>query len=303
MKTFFARITGKLLGDGSISKSNETYARFQFNHRIEDECWTRYCYEQLKSYIPLTPPVRRFSTNPIEHYYDFVRSRKSDTILQLHNAWYPNDGRKRVPFPLLNDYFTAETLAWWYQDDGHLKIVNGAINRIILATNGFDPSDVQGLQQLLFNRFRLSFKRDGQNRLILYDKYQVLHFLYIVEPWMQPCMARKKNPNVPPKTYAKKPAIRIPTNIQLQRPTKEMNDALVALDYFFDKSHVNMERVAEQFLPRHIQTIDKKHYQVRLTEENRERLYQLIRQTGLSLSELATWCFDTKKETFRKESL
>ena len=299
MKHFYARVLGKLLGDGSISKSNDNYARLQFHHRIEDACWTEYCYQQLKDYIPFTPPKKRFSTNPINHYFYFVRSRKSDIILELHERWYPNDGKKKIPFDLLERYMTEETLAWWYQDDGHLKIERNYPSRIILGTYGFAVEENEQMIQLLHNKFQLNFKRDGQNRLVLNDKYQTYHFLSLVDPWIQPCMKRKRNTYPLPKPLAQKPAIRLPKQIRLKAPTKDMNEALETLDDFFTNEKVDMHKVAKHFLPRTFPNIEKRHYQVRLTDANRKRLYTLQHYTGLTLSELATYCFTKKPSSDR----
>lgn len=61
---FHNYICGKLLGDGCITKQDGRKPRLQFMHRTEDVGWAEYCYEQLKSSIPLSPPTYRKVVDP-----------------------------------------------------------------------------------------------------------------------------------------------------------------------------------------------------------------------------------------------
>lgn len=38
-----------------------------------------------------------------------------------------------IPFDFLYKYLNEEALAWWYQDDGHLKIYNDIQRKIIFS--------------------------------------------------------------------------------------------------------------------------------------------------------------------------
>lgn len=49
-------LTGKLLGDGCITKQNGRMPRFQFIHTTSDKEWCFHCYEKLMNDLPLTPP-------------------------------------------------------------------------------------------------------------------------------------------------------------------------------------------------------------------------------------------------------
>ena len=136
MKPFYARIIGKLLGDGTITKQENRQPRFQFMHRIEDAGWGYYCYDKLKSFIPLQQPMyskvtdARLQKGYSERY--IVQSRTHPLITQWYELWYPN-GQKKIPFDFLASFLTAETVAWWYQDDGHLaKSKEGIARKIVL---------------------------------------------------------------------------------------------------------------------------------------------------------------------------
>ena len=93
-------ICGKLLGDGCITKQTGRKPRFQFKHRVEDFEWTNHCYEILKSYLPLNPPVYRkvmdlrLKKGFSESYV--VQSKISPIITSIYEKWYPKGQKKLV---------------------------------------------------------------------------------------------------------------------------------------------------------------------------------------------------------------
>ncbi|MGE7982907.1 hypothetical protein [Solibacillus sp. NPDC093137] len=190
-------ICGKLLGDGCITKQTGRKPRFQFMHRVEDFEWTNHCYEILKPYLPLNPPVYRkvidlrLKKGFSESYV--VQSKTSSVITSIYEQWYPK-GQKKLPTDFLEQYLNEQALAWRYQDDGHLKIVNNVAQKIILSTDGFTKEENTWLSDYLFRKFHLKFLRDGQNRLILYDQFQIIYFLNLISPWLHGSMDRKKLP-------------------------------------------------------------------------------------------------------------
>jgi len=153
---FYNRICGKLLGDGCITKQERRKPRFQFMHRTEDFGWTNYCYEQLKNFIPLSPPTyRKVMDSRLKKGFSksyVVQSRTDNLITSLYTTWYPY-GKKVLPFDFIEQYLNEEALAWWYQDDGHLKIVNGIVTKLILSTDSFSVEENAKLIQLLEDQF------------------------------------------------------------------------------------------------------------------------------------------------------
>ncbi len=141
-------ISGKLLGDANISIEKDRHPRFRFAHCASDKAWCFYCYEQLNKYLPLSKPrYRKIIDNRIkngftEQYY--TQSFKSRVVFQLKELWYPNN-RKTIPFEFLAYSFTPICLAWWYQDDGHLKIENNQVKKVILSTDGFTKAENETL--------------------------------------------------------------------------------------------------------------------------------------------------------------
>ncbi|MFJ7932831.1 hypothetical protein [Sporosarcina sp. NPDC096371] len=71
-------------------------------------------------------------------------------VTQLYAQWYPN-GKKSLPFDFIEHYLNERALAWWYQNDGHLKLSNGIVNKIILSTDCFSIEENAQLIQLLFD--------------------------------------------------------------------------------------------------------------------------------------------------------
>ncbi|MGX2961646.1 hypothetical protein JNUCC23_20665 [Peribacillus sp. JNUCC 23] len=133
---YLSRLTGKLLGDGCITKQVSRQPRFQFIHRIEDFEWSQYCYEKLKDFVPLNPPTYKRVVDPrIQAGYSecyTVQSKTSTIITELEKLWY-NSRKKLLPLAFINEYLNEEALAWWYQDDGHLAKQNNLPQKVVLS--------------------------------------------------------------------------------------------------------------------------------------------------------------------------
>jgi hypothetical protein len=176
-KGILSLIFGKLLGDGSLTIEKHRQPRFRFQHCYLDRDWCYNCYDSLKTYIPLTPPKKRVTSDPrlIKGYSEsiYVQSRTTPLFVSLKQLWY-QDNKKVIPFEILSMVFVEAGLAWWYQDDGHLKIENNRVRKIILSTDNFSKVENEKLVELLKQKFNLSFSLDGQNRLCLYDQVQIL---------------------------------------------------------------------------------------------------------------------------------
>lgn len=187
-------LCGKLLGDGCITKQENRKTRFQFKHRVEDYGWSLHCYEELKNYIPINPPEYRIvADNRLKKGFSesyFVQSKTDEVITALYEIWYP-EGKKKLPFRWAQENLDVRALAWWYQDGGHLKIVGNTATKIILSTDNFSSKENEFLMQLIRDKWKLNFKIDGQNRLILYDQFQIIYFLHFISPWMHESMGRK----------------------------------------------------------------------------------------------------------------
>lgn len=294
METFFARMIGKLLGDGTIIKKEGRRPRFQFMHRVEDFEWTHYCYEQLRHYIPLSEPTyERAKDNRSPKGYSeryTVQSFTHEQVNQLYDIWYPNK-MKAVPLTHLERYFTAESLAWWYQDDGHLKKnKEGVVEKLVLSTECWTDEERELLKYILNLKFNLLFSIDGQKRLLLYDQLQINYFLQLVEPWMQPIMIRKMKTALPYKTIAKRTTLTVTSNFQFERPTKELNETIA---HYIDDVELNAQHFQKWNYARRERN-EMKSYQITLTDDNRQKLAQVQAKTGLTLNEITQHCLSER---------
>lgn len=77
------------------------------------------------------------------------------------------------------------------------------ITKMILSTESFTLEENKLLTELLSMKFNLRFSTDGQNRLILYDQFQIIQFLKLVSPWMNDSMDRKALVSPPLRPIAK----------------------------------------------------------------------------------------------------
>lgn len=305
LSSFHNRMCGKLLGDGSIVKQARRKPRFKFQHRTEDFGWTNYCYHKLKNNIPLAKPIYKKNIEPRlrKEYSEFfyVQSKTDPVITELYETWYPN-GNKSLPFHYLEQHLDEQALSWWYQDDGHLKIVNGKMQKIILSTDSFTTNENYILQNLLWNKWKLSFKLDKQNRLILYDQFQIIYFLHLIQPWLQPFMARKSAVILPLRPIANRTTIYLPETIQLQSPTKDIHIALRYLNFLYQEKQTKVichERLFQTLRPITEVTTSTSSYQISIQEPYKSELAYLRQRTGLTVSELIIWCFNKKSPTER----
>ncbi|WP_186310925.1 hypothetical protein [Siminovitchia fortis] len=293
---FFALMTGKLLGDGCITKQQGRKPRFQFMHKKDDMDWAWYCFEKLKDFIPLNPPVyKRVNDKRLREGFSeafFVQSKTDELITFMESIWYKN--RKKVlPVDFIEKYFNVEALVWWYQDDGHLKLDAGIPRKIVLSTDSFTIEENRFLIKLLERKFKLLFSLDGQNRLILYDQVQIIYFLQLVKPFIHPTMNHKLIYNMPLKQLPLRTTIYLSSNIVLIKPTREINEALhklKQLDILNTEPHLLL-----QFYKENINWLRRKRilnsYQIKISEHNRFNLSVIRQSTGLSISQAAEWCF------------
>lgn len=284
MESFYAKMSGKLLGNGILKTSRHGKVSLSFRQLPEDVDWLLYCYRQLKNDLPLIAPR-------LENKTHLVYAEEDPLLHRLYETWYENK-RKIIPLHFLEEHFTAESLAWWYQDRGHLKKKkNGTLEKIILSTEEWTDEERALLQYVLNLKFGLLFAIDGQKRLILYEQLQINYFLTLVHPWMQPCMIRKMKTVSVIKPIAKRTTISLPTSIALEKPTTEINQTI-------ENWHQTVTPVPNHYrrwIQQRVETNDTKSYQIQLSRENQQQLSSLQTQTGLQISEIVQEAFLQEK--------
>lgn len=288
-------ICGKLLGDGCLTKEQNRKPRFQFTHCIKDKGWSYYCYEQLYKFLPLAPPkYRKLIDSRMKLGYTesfIVQSRTSVDFSLLYEIWYPS-GKKELPLSYIEENFTDRSLAWWYQDDGHLKVDGDIPRKIILSTDSFSKKENLFLQHFLQEKYGFHFSLDGQNRLLLYDQLQIFYFLHIIEPYIHESMNRKKRPKCRVKPIAARTTVYLPDDIVLAQPTKEINNQYRKLPLIIEAA-----KNQDEFFRQNVasQQIPTKSYQIVIHPNYKESLQKLKQQTGLTISQLTTYCFRLEK--------
>ncbi|MCC3356946.1 hypothetical protein [Bacillus sp. REN16] len=180
-------LTGKLLGDGNILIEKNKSPRFRFGHARKDRLWCLTSYQSLGEHIKLSPPKFRrvFDDRLVAGHSDlyYVQSTVDNLYVLLKKIWYPN-GVKKVPFHLIKWVLSPLCLAWWYQDDGNLKINKNNPEKIVISTESFSIEEIKFLKGLIQEKYNVLFIIDGKKRLVLYDKPSILYFLSIIRPYI-----------------------------------------------------------------------------------------------------------------------
>ncbi|UOQ85175.1 endonuclease [Gracilibacillus salinarum] len=296
--TLYHYICGKLLGDGSITIQKGRKPRFQFTHAAKDYDWSFYCYDKLANNIPLNKPTYKRTVDPrvkkgfTEAYV--VQSKTDPIITQLESIWY-QQRKKVLPINFIEDFLDVRALAWWYQDDGHLKIDNHIPRKIILSTDSFSKQENQLLILLLKRKFSLHFSLDKQNRIILYDAAQIVYFSRLIKPYMHSSMHRKMLtlPTTSVHSATQRTTIYLPDFISIIQPTKEINLQLDQLEEL-----LNTVKDCNTYLPFYLEQMAfiekitiKRSYQIVIEPRKRQLLCEVSSYTGYRLSTIVAICF------------
>ena len=285
-------INAKLLGDGNLTIEGSKQPRFRFQHSYADRGWCYFCYESLHSFIPVNPPRYKKNIDPrINAGFSetlYVQSRISPVLTLLKQSWYAGK-KKIIPLELIVQTLSPESLAWWYQDDGHLVWEDGSPRKIILSTDNFSREENLSLIKILRELLHLEFSLDGQNRLCLYDQPQILYFLFLVQDYIHPSMARKLPPYSqiisPIQLQQQRTTIYLP--FKLTKPTKEIREILFKLnpETFINNWYTDLYK--NHFTP----IVFKYSHQVTLNELERDKIFKTQSRTGLRMSEIITILF------------
>jgi LAGLIDADG DNA endonuclease family len=295
-------IIGKLLGDGNLTIEKNKRPRLRFSHKLQDRQWCQYSKDMLATSISF-PPIKyrkiydtRIAKGFTESYY--AQSHTHLALDMLKQLWYSSNN-KTIPFGLLEKFFTSISLAWWFMDDGHLKMENDQPSKIILSTESFTLIELQNLCTLLIEKFHLDFKIDKAKRLVIYNKMQIYYFLKIIHPYLVSCMYRKTllKSSLSQLTKPKRTTIHLP--IKLSSPTKQIHEALQGLQ---DLINISADRVSYfRIYPALLRNIRMQNpcnfsYQVTLPPHLIKEIIKIQNITGMKMSEIVYWCFIVKKE-------
>ena len=178
-------LIGSLLGDGWMSASSDSSARFSEGHAIGAEAYTRWKATEMAPYTSQVYPVTKRAGG--KTYRGVAMATHSCPQLRsFYDLFYPPPHRKRV-FPLnIPDLMTPFVLAVWYMDDGSV-------------TKRGEPLIAFGLGELSRRRALKSLRGlglkphvygKGGNQSIAFPG-QKMEFLALVRTHLQPCMMYK----------------------------------------------------------------------------------------------------------------
>lgn len=188
---------GKLLGDANLEKPSygRRQSRLKLEHSIKQKEYILHCYKKLHNFCnkPFDRKRKLIYKNKIRHYETcIVQSKRLPVFTELYNMWYKNI--KTLPCDL-EKFFTEETLAYWYMDDGyiHLKSRSSDIN---FCTQNFNVEDVDILVNLLNKKFnfdatKVCYTKNNKYIIRISKKDKVKKFKDLVRPYIITSMLYK----------------------------------------------------------------------------------------------------------------
>ncbi|WP_415815231.1 hypothetical protein [Mesobacillus thioparans] len=138
--------------------------------------------------------------------------------------------------------------------------------------------------EMIKDKFKLQFSLDGQNRLSIYDKRQIMYFFHLVKDYLHPSMMRKQIPSCSETglIFPQKKRTSVYLPIKLQKPTKEIKELIHSITperfikkWFEDYHLISPNHLEWQFA-----------HQVTLTNEELLKVYSIHRETGVTMSEI-----------------
>ena len=159
-------LTGKLLGDGCINRSNGIW-HIGYSHKKEHEAYVMYCSNLLGNLS-----TGRFSELKSGYGTEMIRTstKACKSITNKFTGWYLN-GKKVIPKDLTLDPIS---MAFWYMDDGSLIHTDYQKDRARFAVCGFSDEDckiiIKAMLSYGFKEPKLFKDKEGYNRIRLNKK-------------------------------------------------------------------------------------------------------------------------------------
>lgn len=186
---------GKLLGDANLERPSEKLpkSRLKLEHSTKQKEYALHCYAKIHNFCnkPFERERKLIYKGEVKHYHTIlIQSRRYEVFTELYNSWYGDI--KSLPKDL-DSYFTPETLAYWYMDDGYIHFNTRAVS-INFCTNGFSEKDVNYLVELLNMKFGLEASKSKSNNSFIIrigKRDKVIKFKEIVRPYILQSMLYK----------------------------------------------------------------------------------------------------------------
>jgi DNA-binding CsgD family transcriptional regulator len=180
-------LTGTLLGDAHMRTGIKNISANVFIAQgIKQKDYVFHKYNLLKN-IACSEPIYReeFHKKSKKIYSSYEFQVKSlPELVELYNSFYINR-KKVINISLLEKYFTDESLAIWFMDDGWRTKCNYHI-----ATMCFKKEEVENLAEFLRKKYNFSIGIDKSKNLIIHAKSRD-SFTQMVQPYMIPILQYK----------------------------------------------------------------------------------------------------------------
>lgn len=191
-------LCGKLLGDGRIQLEAEN-RKGRFYFKQSERMYVLDTLLLIKD-SNLDIQFEKTMPRPIlgkrlggEHPAFEVVSLSSKYFSELYKIWYKGD-LKIIPKDYIKKNLNSQSLALWYQDDGHLKVKD---DRIIISTESFTKKEVHFLINILKEKFniesRIDHVKENQYRIDISKNRYTHLFLTYVSPYLCDSMSRKSH--------------------------------------------------------------------------------------------------------------
>ena len=185
----FDVVCGSVLGDSSLISSS---AILTCSHGERQADYARFKASLLEELDPVVDAVRTIAVGGRERADAVVQTRtRADRSLHvLRREFY--DGRMVVP-EWIASKLNARMLAFWFMDDGHLRLRPPGQPSAEIATNGCSDRD---RRLLLEGLMRLGLAAKASRGRLHFDVEATRRLSAIIAPHVPPCMRYKVHPEI-----------------------------------------------------------------------------------------------------------
>ncbi len=183
----FDVVCGSVLGDSSLSSRS---AILTCSHSERQTAYARFKASLLQELDPVVEAVRTVAVGGGERTYPVVMSRADRALYVLRGEFY--EGRKVVPAWMV-DRLNARMLAFWFMDDGHLRVRPPRQPSAEIATDGFSDGD---RRVLLEGLMRMGLRAKAARGRLQFDVEATRRLSATIAPFVPECMRYKLHPEV-----------------------------------------------------------------------------------------------------------
>jgi uracil-DNA glycosylase len=185
----FDVVCGSVLGDGSLSAKS---AILTSSHSGRQREYAEFKAMLLEELDPVVAATRMVEIDGRDRTYDVVQTRtRADRSLHvLRREFY--DERKTVP-SWIADKLNARMLAFWFMDDGSMRLRPPRQPSAEIATNGFSDGDRRILLQGLL---RLGLRAKAIRGRLQFDVEATRRLSAMIAPFVPASMRDKLDPAV-----------------------------------------------------------------------------------------------------------